>query len=64
VTVQVLTEIEKQVARLAADGCADVEIADQLDLPPAIVAAHLSSVFRKLGAQDRADLAKRLTGAP
>jgi DNA-binding CsgD family transcriptional regulator len=60
VTVHILTETEKRVALLAAAGHGDDEIAAELDLTPRVVAAHLSSVFRKLGVRSRADLMARL----
>jgi DNA-binding CsgD family transcriptional regulator len=56
-TVRVLTTTEEQVARLAAAGRSDDELAAELGLTSAVVTAHLSQVFRKLGARSRDELA-------
>jgi DNA-binding CsgD family transcriptional regulator len=60
VSVRVLTPAEERVVRLAADGRSDAEIAAQLGVSPAIVAAHVSGACRKLGARSRDELASRL----
>jgi DNA-binding CsgD family transcriptional regulator len=54
--IRVLTNAEEQVARLAAVGHTDDEVASELGLTAAVVAAHLSQVFRKLGARSRDEL--------
>lgn len=45
----VLSEIELRVAELAADGLAVERIAEALGVSPDAAAAHLRSVYRKLG---------------
>jgi DNA-binding CsgD family transcriptional regulator len=54
--VRILTKVEEHVARLAAAGLTDEEVAAALDLTAAVVAAHLSQAFRKLGARSRVEL--------
>jgi DNA-binding NarL/FixJ family response regulator len=54
--IRQLTSAEERVARLAASGWSDDEIAGDLDLPATVVAAHLSQAFRKLGARSRDEL--------
>ena len=54
-----LTESERRVAELAAQGRANREIAAELFMGVSTVEAHLSSVYRKLGVR-RAELATRL----
>lgn len=51
-----LTERERQVFRLIADGCANSEIAQQLFLSTATVKTHVSRLLMKLGARDRVQL--------
>jgi DNA-binding CsgD family transcriptional regulator len=58
-----LTSGELRVARLAASGFSNAEIADTLVLTRRTVETHLTHVYRKLGAT-RADLAGRLNGKP
>lgn len=62
-TVRVLTNAEERVARLVAAGRSDDEVASELGLTATVVAAHLSRVFRKLGARSRDELAAFLPGA-
>jgi ATP/maltotriose-dependent transcriptional regulator MalT len=57
-----LTENELQVARLAADGRSNPQIAATLHMGISTVEAHLSRVYRKLGAR-RGELAARLPNA-
>ena len=64
VPVRLLTPTEERVARLAADGRSDAQIAAELGVSPAIVAAHVSGACRKLGARSRDELAARLTSTP
>jgi DNA-binding CsgD family transcriptional regulator len=58
--VHILTSAEKQVAQRAAAGRSDDEVAAELGLDTAAVSAHLSAVFRKLGARSRAELGAHL----
>ncbi|AOB30979.1 LuxR family transcriptional regulator [Bordetella sp. H567] len=57
-----LTEREDMVARRAAVGEANGEIAAALGITERTVKAHLSSVFEKLGVSDRLQLALRVHG--
>jgi ATP/maltotriose-dependent transcriptional regulator MalT len=54
-----LTETERQVAAMAAEGRSNKEIAAALFMGVSTVEAHLSHVYRKLGVR-RAGLARRL----
>jgi DNA-binding NarL/FixJ family response regulator len=53
-----LTEQELQVAHLVAQGLSNREVAAQLFLSPRTIAAHLRSIFRKLGISSRTQLAR------
>ena len=64
VSVRLLTPTEERVAHLAADGRSDAQIAAELGVSTAIVAAHVSGACRKLGARTRDELAARLTSIP
>jgi DNA-binding CsgD family transcriptional regulator len=55
-----LTETERRVADLAAEGRSNREIAAELYMGVSTVEAHLSRVYRKLGIRSRAGLAGRL----
>jgi len=52
-----LTEVERRVARLAAAGRTNKEIADSLFMSPRTVGGHLSSVYGKLHVRSRTELA-------
>jgi DNA-binding CsgD family transcriptional regulator len=54
--IRVLTNAEEQVARLAAAGWSEEEVSTELGMTAAVVSAHLSQVFRKLGARYRDEL--------
>jgi signal transduction histidine kinase len=53
-----LTDTEREVANLAAQGCSSRVVADHLGLPRSAVRAHLRRVFRKLGVRSRIELAR------
>ena len=51
-----LTEREREVARLVAEGLTNGEIAGRLVISPLTAKTHVSNVLRKLGCRDRAAL--------
>jgi DNA-binding NarL/FixJ family response regulator len=51
-----LTEREREVTRLVAEGLTNREIADRLVISPLTAKTHVSNVLRKLGCRDRAAL--------
>jgi DNA-binding CsgD family transcriptional regulator len=53
-----LTESELAVARLAAEGQTNRQVAGQLFLSPNTVGSHLRSIFAKLGIRSRVELAR------
>ncbi|GAA4079178.1 helix-turn-helix transcriptional regulator [Nonomuraea soli] len=59
-----LTARQAQVARLAADGLTNQEIARQMFLSPKTVDKHLGAAMRKLGARSRVELGRHLGGTP
>jgi DNA-binding CsgD family transcriptional regulator len=58
-----LTPSEEQVARLAASGLKNREIAERLFVSPKTVEANLARVYRKLGIRSRAELGAAMGGA-
>lgn len=57
-----LTDSEARIARLAAAGRRNAEIADHLHLALRTVETHLTSTYRKLGIRGRSQLATALGG--
>ena len=57
---EALTEAERHVAALAADGRHNKEIAAEMFIAVSTVEAHLSRAYRKLGVRSRTELATRL----
>ncbi|HJZ38154.1 MAG TPA: LuxR C-terminal-related transcriptional regulator, partial [Solirubrobacterales bacterium] len=58
--VAALTPSEERVARLAADGMTNREVAQQLFVTPKTVEVHLSNAYRKLEIRSRRQLATAL----
>ncbi|RZD54730.1 hypothetical protein C0Q59_29545 [Streptomyces albidoflavus] len=56
--LEVLTEREREVARVAGTGRRTREIAEELGLSPRTVEVHLSRIYRKLEIGSRAELAR------
>ncbi len=55
-----LTEREREVAALVAEGMTNEGIADRLVITPATVKTHLAHIFRKLGISKRSELAEEV----
>jgi predicted ATPase/DNA-binding CsgD family transcriptional regulator len=51
---QLLTDRERAVLRLVADGASNKDVGQELCISPATVSYHLNSIFSKLGAKTRA----------
>jgi len=54
--LDVLTEREREVMKLVADGLTNHEIAEKLYMSPATTRTHVSRAMTKLGVRDRAQL--------
>jgi DNA-binding CsgD family transcriptional regulator len=54
-----LSETERRVAELVAEGKSNKQVAQVLQLSPGTVAWNLSKVYRKLDLRSRAELAAR-----
>ena len=63
-TVEPLTDREREIAFLAANGQTSRQIADQLYLSYRTVNNHLQHVYDKLGARGRSELRRALGLAP
>lgn len=59
-----LTPAEERVARLAADGRSNKEVAAALVVSPKTVEAHLGRIYRKLGIRRRSELSALMAKAP
>jgi DNA-binding CsgD family transcriptional regulator len=59
--VEAMTVSERRVARMAADGRSNPEIAQALFVTRKTVEKQLAGAYRKLGIRSRAELAARLT---
>jgi DNA-binding CsgD family transcriptional regulator len=55
-----LTQREREVALLVADGLRSREVADRLSIAPQTVKSHLKTIFDKLGVRNRVELSRRL----
>jgi DNA-binding NarL/FixJ family response regulator len=55
-----LTDRERTIAQLIAEGASNPEIAQQLFLSRKTVERHVSNVLKKVGARNRAELAARV----
>jgi two-component system response regulator DesR len=55
----VLTDREQEILALVAEGATNKEIAGTLFLSPHTIKEHTSSLYRKLGARNRADAVQR-----
>ncbi|MFB6714025.1 AAA family ATPase [Streptomyces sp. NPDC056237] len=62
--VAALTEAERRVAVLAADGCTNRAIAARLYVTTSTVEQHLTRIYRKLCVKSRLDLAGLVTARP
>jgi DNA-binding CsgD family transcriptional regulator len=59
-----LTETERRIAALAAEGRSNKEIATALFVTPKTVGTQLSRIYRKVGVHSRTELARRLSETP
>lgn len=59
-----LTETERSIAALVAQGLTNREIASALFVTENTVQAHVRRIFQKLGVRSRTELAARFPSAP
>ena len=59
-----LTPREREVASLTAGRLSNRAIAEHLVISPRTVEHHLENAFRKLGVNDRGELAEHLSAPP
>jgi DNA-binding CsgD family transcriptional regulator len=59
-----LTETERRVAALIAQGCTNREVAAAMFVTQNTIQTHLRHIFQKLGVRSRTELAARLLAAP
>ena len=59
-----LTEAEREVARLVADGCSNQAIAAKRGARPRTVANQLAAIYRKLAVSSRSELVAQLVALP
>ena len=62
--LELLTDREREVALLVAEGMPNRRLAERLGVTERTVKAHLTSIFRKTGVRDRTALAVRLSQPP
>ncbi|NUS07636.1 MAG: LuxR family transcriptional regulator, partial [Nonomuraea sp.] len=62
--IDTLTPQEQQIARLAADGLSNREIAERLFLSPRTVTTHLYRIYPKIGIKSRSELAAMMAERP
>jgi DNA-binding NarL/FixJ family response regulator len=53
-----LSDREKEVLRLVAEGCATKEVAEKLYISPKTVENHRANIMKKLNIRDRTGLTK------
>ena len=58
---ELLTNREREVLKLAAEGCNNPDIAERLFISPRTVETHRNNLMRKLGLQNQTDLITRRT---
>jgi DNA-binding NarL/FixJ family response regulator len=56
-----LTETERRIAALAAEGMSNKEIASSLFVTPKTVGTQLSRIYRKVGVRSRTELARHIS---
>jgi DNA-binding CsgD family transcriptional regulator len=59
-----LTQAEREVARLVADGCSNQDIAAKRGSRPQTVANQLAAIYRRLAVSSRSELVARLVALP